>query len=149
MTKTVEAVKTVDSKAVKTNIIQNLEYIKASILNDTFKNQRDILKLIINETVEAIKDYKFTFTVNYSTNTFKNHYQVYINHAMKKKASLLADMEEVQRELFTRYGNPKRALKLILNMLNTGLYKTEVIAKINKWVNTTSSPTKTEIIYTK
>lgn len=139
--------KTVET-TVETTILQNLEYVKASIQNGTLESQKEILKLILQDTIQSIKDYQFTFKVGYCTETQKQHFQNYINQALKKKASLLADMEEMERELFTRNGKPKRALTIINKMLVTGLYKSEVAYKIGKWVNTTSFATKSEIIYT-
>lgn len=137
-----------NEKTVETSILLNLEYVKAAIQNGTLESQKEILKLIIQDTIQSIKDYQFTFKVGYCTESQKYHFQTYINQALKKKASLLADLEEMERELFTRNGKQKRALAIINKMLVTNLYKSEVILKIGKWVNTTSLATKSEIIYT-
>lgn len=128
-------------------IKQNLQYIAKSIENGTHKEQSAILHLMIVETIQDMKELDTTFQVPYSTESYKHHFQAYINTASKYKATLLTNMEEVERELFTRKGNPQRALKLIQQMLQTNLYKDNVIHKIYKWVNTTHTPTKTEIIY--
>lgn len=137
-----------NEKTVETTILQNLQYLKATIQNGTLESQKEILKLMLQDTVQSIKDYQFTFKVGYCVETQKQHFQSYINHTLKKKASLLADLEEMERELFSRNGKPKRALTIINKMLVTSLYKSEVILKIGKWVNTTSLATKSEIIYT-
>ena len=117
-------------------------------LHATLTAQKELLKLILQDTIQSIKDYQFTFKVGYGVESQKQHFGNYINQALKKKASLLADLEEMERELFSRNGKPKRALAIINKMLVTSLYKSEVSYKISKWVNTTSFATKSEIIYT-
>lgn len=139
--------KAIMEKTVEATILQNLKYVKSSIQNGTLQNQKEILKLVLVDTVEAINGHYFTFKVKYSVETQKQHMQTYINQALKAKASLLADMEEVERELFSRFAKPKRAEAIINKMLVTNLYKNPVKIKVDRWTNTLASATKTQVIY--
>jgi hypothetical protein len=129
-------------------ISNNLLYIKASIENGTHLEQKAILHLIIIETIEAAQKTDFSFKIPYSSENHMNHMYSFYQKGMKAKACLLADLEELKREVTRKNGNKKRSLKLVQNLISTDLYKRDVNNSIDRWVNTTSFQTKHQIIYT-
>jgi hypothetical protein len=129
-------------------IKNNLSYIKASIENGTHLEQKAILHLIIIETIEAARQVDFSFKVPYSSENHMNHLYSFYQKGMKAKACLLADLEELKKEVTRKNGNKKRSLKLVQNLISTDLYKRDVNNSIDRWVNTTSFPTKHQVIYT-
>jgi hypothetical protein len=129
-------------------IKNNLSYIKASIKNGTDKEQKAILHLIIIETIEAARQVDFSFKVPYSSENHMNHLYSFYQKGMKAKACLLADLEELKREVTRKNGNTTRAVTVIETLLTSDLYKRDVNNSIDKWVNTTSFQTKHQIIYT-
>lgn len=139
---------TAKASQVLESINQNLKYIETSIVNGTYKQQETILKLMLKDTVEAVKKLDFTFRVPFTNDKNKQHFSTYINRALKMKATLLTNLEEIHAELFTKHGNSKRALTLVQKMINTKLYKNVVAGYIGRWKNATNFPIKNEIIYT-
>ncbi|WP_226619766.1 hypothetical protein [Cytobacillus firmus] len=129
------------------NVIQNLQYIERSLLNNTYKEQSAILSLIVAETFELIRNMKVFYEVPYSSGNHTNHFYTFSLMAKQEKSKLLADMEEVQRELSIKNTNVKRVLVLIKGMLETNLYKDHVQASLDKWKNTTNFTTKYQLIY--
>jgi hypothetical protein len=129
-------------------IKNNLSYIKASIENGTHLEQKAILHLIIIETIEAAREIDFSFKVPYSSENHMNHMYTFFSYGMKAKACLLADLEELKKEVRRKNGNKKRSLAIIQNLLTSDLCRRDVKNKIAKWVNTTSFQTKHKVIYT-
>jgi hypothetical protein len=129
-------------------IKNNLSYIKASIENGTHLEQKAILHLIIIETIEAAREIDFSFKVPYSSENHMNHMYTFFQYGMKAKAKLISELQELHREITRKNGNTKRAVKIIETLLTSDLCKSDVKNKLDNWVNTTSFPTKHQVIYT-
>jgi hypothetical protein len=129
-------------------IKNNLSYIKASIENGTDKEQAAILHLIVSETIEAAQKTDISFKVPYSSENHMNHMYTFFQYGQQAKAKLLTNLEELKREITRRNGNTKRSLAVVENLLTSDLCRRDVKNKVDKWVNTTSFPTKHQIIYT-
>jgi hypothetical protein len=128
-------------------IKQNLQYIFKSLQAGTHLEQRAILSLMIEETVQEIHNTAFKYLVEYTSEDNTEHLQMFIAHGKKAKWTLLSDMEELKIKL--NNGNTKSCLKLVQNMLKTDLYKQDVQAMINNWKSTSRTNIKTRTIYVK
>ncbi|MEH6949631.1 hypothetical protein V7068_21840 [Bacillus sp. JJ634] len=113
-------------------IQQNLKYIKKSLESNTHQAQQPILTLMISETIQLVRETSFIYEVPLNNNTHIEHFRSYANRGLKAKASLIADMEDLQMEL--KKGNVKRCLAVIDGMLSSDLYTNPVKNKISKWV---------------
>ncbi|PWW20224.1 hypothetical protein DFO73_11638 [Cytobacillus oceanisediminis] len=132
----------------RSQIRQNLIYIQTSLQNGTHKEQKAIIHLMMEDTLQAVKDTEFTYQYNYVRETDKSHQKVFINLANKSKTKLIASLEDLRCELTGRNGNSKQALALIKKMLETNLCKNEVKNKVRNWTNTTNITVKNGLIRT-
>lgn len=121
---------------------QNLQYIQRSLSSGTHKEQTAILHLMMNETLEAVRNKSFQYETAYSSDKNLNHMYTYICLSKKAKASILADLQELQI-LHSRKNDSKRCLAIVQKLLQNNLYQNEVNGVVNSWVNTSTSSTKT------
>lgn len=115
------------------NITKELQYIQSAILNDTHKNQKAIIALMITEAIVAIKESKITLEIPYVSEKNTDHITTISNMVMNVKATLISELEELNGELSRKKVNTKRALKIIQKMLDSSLYMKSVQCTINKW----------------
>lgn len=127
-------------------IKQNLSYIEKSLLNNTHKEQGAIIHLMLEETVQEVKDLVFQYEIPYSSQKATYHVFAFVKRSKKAKASLLCDLRELQTELNRKNINVKRCLVVIQKALQTNLYQDEINRSINKWVNIGNNPTRSKII---
>lgn len=125
-------------------IHQKLNYIKNSLMNDTYKEQSAIIQMLISETIQLIRETSFVYEIPYNNSNHTAHIRTYANRGRKAKASLIVDLEELQIEL--KKGNVKRCLAIIDGMLSSDLYTSDVKKKTQQWQPIGRSKVETRFI---
>lgn len=115
------------------NIQTNLQYIQRSILNNTYKEQRGIIVVMIQETITAIKDVVITLEVPCVADKANSHLAVITSRVKKAKASMIASLEDLDGELQRNKVNTNCCVLIIQNMLDSSLYMDDVYEIINNW----------------
>lgn len=123
-------------------IKQNLSYISKSLLNNTHKEQAVIINVMLEETIQEVKETTFVYEVPFCSVKEDYHIPIYVNRSKKAKFSILCDLQELQAELNKKTTNVKRCLALVQKMLNNNLYQDSINKTINKWVNVGKIETK-------
>lgn len=115
------------------NITKDLQYIQSAILNDTHKNQKAIIALIITEAIVAIKESEITLEIPYVSEKNTDHITTISNMVMNVKATLISELEELNGELNRKKVNTKRCLNIIQKMLDSSLGMNGVQQTVSKW----------------
>lgn len=114
-------------------ILSNIQYVERCLLDSTYKENKAMLNVLLSETIELVKIEVFKFDVPFTSIKDHSHIVTYKKCGKRYKAKLIADFEELQRELGRKQPNVQRAFQIVTKMLNTNLYQNFTQAKISKW----------------
>lgn len=123
-------------------IKQNLKHIKVTIEAGTLQEQKASTARLIAEVTAQVKEATFKYSAEYVLEKNQYHFNPYVSLARKAKATLLADLQELQGEL-NKSATSEKGCEMILNkMLESNLHTVKVQNYIDRWVNTTTISTK-------
>ncbi|MGE6630747.1 hypothetical protein [Bacillus sp. NPDC077027] len=129
------------------NVMQDLQYIEKSLLDDSYKEKLPILTVLLSEVYASVKAFDVEYKVPVSVH--REHLQTFINLATQEKYRLLSDLQELNCELHKK--NTNRSLQLVKHMLDSDLYKERVQESLDMFIP--SSPVRygsiTEMIYSR
>jgi hypothetical protein len=112
---------------------QNLLYVEKALRTGTYKAERAMLTVMLNETFEEIQNASWQFEVPCSSTEYTEHVKTYGDVARRYKAKLLVDVRKLQQEINKKSVNEKYCLHLVQKMLESNLYLNHVKAVIDKY----------------
>ncbi|MRX52929.1 hypothetical protein GJU41_03000 [Bacillus idriensis] len=114
-------------------ILSNIQYVERCLVNSTFQENKAMLNVLLSETIELGRTEVFTFQVPFTSIKDHSHIVTYKKCGKQYKAKLIADLEELQRELGRRQPNVNRSLQIVSSIMNTNLYQDYTKTKIDQW----------------
>ncbi|WP_368298542.1 hypothetical protein [Cytobacillus firmus] len=117
-------------------VLKNLKYIKRTIEDHTHVEQKAILSVLLSETIEEVRETTFKYEVpyiDYSGDNSGGNLATYKDMGKRFKSKVLAELEEVQKQLNKKNTGVNRCLAILNNLINTNLYTDKVNAKIKQW----------------
>ncbi|PFQ79729.1 hypothetical protein [Priestia megaterium] len=115
-------------------IKRDLQYIKSSVKDSSFKQKKAIIDLILADVIQDISEMEISFEVTYTGQNEKKHYETFAKRYKKYKAKLLVDMQELQHRLNRKTVNEAACIRMLDEMIATDLYVVYTNELINRFV---------------
>jgi hypothetical protein len=115
------------------NAFQNLIYVEKALRNGTYKAEKPMLTVLLEEALEEIKNTSWQFEIPCTCTGHKEHLKTYENTALKYKSKLLADLRELQHLLNKKDVPEKKCLQMVRKLIETNLYMNYVKEMIDKF----------------
>lgn len=128
-------------------ILQNLNYIRSSVQNQTYKEQAAILSVMLSETILFVQDEQFKFTIKFSKAENQQHFYHYQNSVTRYKAKLLVDLKTIQVQFEQQKVNEQGMASQLDEMISTNLYTSYTQQIMNNWKGLANNKTYSESTY--
>jgi len=115
-------------------IKRDLQYVKKSIEDGSFKERKAIVDLILADVLQNINDMEMSFKLVYTSKNEKNHYETFAKRYKKYKAKLIVDVHELHHKLNQKTVNKAVCIRLLDEMIDTDLYAEYTKKVINRFV---------------
>jgi hypothetical protein len=114
-------------------VYRNLTYVEKALRTGTYKAEKPMLTVMLNEALDEIQNTSLQFHVPCSSTEYTEHVRTYGDVARRYKAKLLVDVRKLQHEINKKSVNEKYCLHLVQKLLESNLYMNHVKAMIDKY----------------